>query len=530
MADNNEINLQGVRVSVRAGRNDIQLALEIQTPRDQVSEAGAQGIFLRPDQDELDLTLRVVQNPQTEYNRIGGPAQAREGINVHAGTEDKPQYVPNHSVVLFNKMKWHFNSQDSFEDYAVRIGGYVHTLEVGKICFKNTLLPFYPPCTFIMSDMEPSIQIYMTMSKKDHVQILHEKLENSKVNLEIKNHSLELVSRSKPLVKNSKDQRFINIMDTDKERRELILSIPDSDSNPHSIEVGDTAFSVETSQRKMLSKNTVTLVEVCTKMKSGVGFFKCKENNRFMLKDQLLPLNGMIKCDKNKFLIPILNMGDEDVIFQSKIRIGKVYPSSQNELKAEISTLSHKPEQELSKKEKIKNLFMIYFDAILISSEDYGSSNLLQFHIILSPGSHPKRTHCRPLEPIQEQDLRVQLDEWLSNGVIEPLIFPWALALVPCKRKRTGRLHWSFNFSEVNWRTVKDSYSLSCIEMNLHKLAGVNIFNSLNPAGTFHSMSISPASRDYITFVSSFGTFRFKKMPFGLPNSPSAYCHLRTAH
>ena len=62
-------------------------------------------------------------------------------------------------------------------------------------------------------------------------------------------------------------------MDTDKERRELILSIPDSDSNSHSIEAGDTAFSVETSQRKMLSKNTVTFVEVCTKMKSGIGFF-----------------------------------------------------------------------------------------------------------------------------------------------------------------------------------------------------------------------------------------------------------------
>ena len=177
MADNNEINLQGVRISAGAERNDVQPALEIQTPRDQVSEAGAHGIFLRPDQDELDLTLRVVQNPQTEYNRIGGPAQAREGINVHAGTEDEPRYVPNHSEVLFSKMKWHFNSQDSFEDYAVRIGGYVHTLEVGKICFKNTLLPFYPPCAFIVSDMEPSMLTYRTMSKKDYVRALHERLE-----------------------------------------------------------------------------------------------------------------------------------------------------------------------------------------------------------------------------------------------------------------------------------------------------------------------------------------------------------------
>ena len=40
MADNNEINLQGVRVSAGAERNDVQPALEIQTPRDQVPEAG----------------------------------------------------------------------------------------------------------------------------------------------------------------------------------------------------------------------------------------------------------------------------------------------------------------------------------------------------------------------------------------------------------------------------------------------------------------------------------------------------------
>ena len=162
----------------------------------------------------------------------------------------------------------------------------------------------------------------------------------------------------------------------------------------------------------------------------------------------------MIKCDKNKFLIPILNMGDKDVIFQSKIRIGKVYPSSQNELKAEINTLSHKPEQELSKKEilerrnflkeqlgvkemmldedqkeKVIDLFMKYFDAISISSEDYGSSDLLQFHITLLPGSHPVRARCRPLNPLQEQDLRIQLDEWLSSGVIEPSVSPWASVL-----------------------------------------------------------------------------------------------------
>ena len=383
------------------------------------------------------------------------------------------------------------------------------------------------------------------------------KFEGNKATLNLNNHSLELVSRSKPLIRNSKDQRFISVMEEDKERRNAIFSIPDP--NPNCIEVGDTAFSVETVKKTVLPKNTLTFVEVFTKMNAGIGFFKCKENNAFMNLNQLLPLNGMFKCEKNKFLIPILNMGDRDMILQPKRRLGNVYPSSKTCLKAEtsqstnqsINTLSHKSTLELSKEEiqerrsflkeqlDVKNmiinqdqqeqvidLFMKHFDAVSISSEDYGSSDLLQFHITLLPGSHPVRARCRPLNPLQEQDLKIQLDEWLAGDVIEPSVSPWASALVPCKKKGTSRLRWSIDFRPVNRCTVKDSYPLPCIESNLHKLSGAKIFSSLDSAGAFHSLSISPASRDYTTFISPFGTYRFKRMPFGLSNSPSAYCRL----
>ena len=136
------------------------------------------------------------------------------------------------------------------------------------------------------------------------------------------------------------------------------------------------------------------------------------------------------------------------------------------------------------------------------------------------------RARCRPLNPLQEQGLRIQLDEWLASGIIEPSVSPWPSALVPCKKKGTGRLHWSIDFRLINDRTIKDSYPLPCIETNLHKLAGAKIFSSLDLAGAFHSLTISPASQDYTTFVSPFGTYRFIRMPFGLSNSPSAYCRL----
>ena len=117
-------------------------------------------------------------------------------------------------------------------------------------------------------------------------------------------------------------------MEEDKERRNAIFSIPDS--NPNCIVVGDTAFSVGTVKKTVLPKNTLTFVEVFTKMNAEIGFFKCKENNAFMNLSQLLSLNGMFKCEKNKFLIPILNMGDRDMILQSKRRLGNMYPSSKH--------------------------------------------------------------------------------------------------------------------------------------------------------------------------------------------------------
>ena len=94
------------------------------------------------------------------------------------GIEEENRYVPNPNEVLFSKMKWSFDGQDSFEDYVVRIGGYARTLGVGEICFKNTLFQsFRPPCSFIVSDMEPSMSEYRKMNRKEYVQALHERLE-----------------------------------------------------------------------------------------------------------------------------------------------------------------------------------------------------------------------------------------------------------------------------------------------------------------------------------------------------------------
>ena len=147
-------------------------------------------------------------------------------------------------------------------------------------------------------------------------------------------------------------------------------------------------------------------------------------------------------------------------------------------------------------------------------------------HISVKPGTTPVRAKVRPLNPIQERDLQRQIEEWIKSGVIEPSNAPWSSALVPVAKKNTTRLRWCVDFRSLNQVTIKDSYPLPNIPATLNKLAGSKIFSTWDSRGAYHSIKLTAESRDYTTFVSPVGLFRFICTPFGLTNAGQAYSRM----
>ena len=90
----------------------------------------------------------------------------------------------------------------------------------------------------------------------------------------------------------------------------------------------------------------------------------------------------------------------------------------------------------------------------------------------------------RPLNPDQRANLKEQLDEWIQQGIIELANSPWALPLVPVKKK-DGRTRWVTELRQLNEITIKEAYPLMNIQENLQKLKGAEIFTSINAWGPF---------------------------------------------
>ena len=116
-------------------------------------------------------------------------------------------------------------------------------------------------------------------------------------------------------------------------------------------------------------------------------------------------------------------------------------------------------------KEAVIKLFLDNFEVLAMHPDQYGKTEVLEMRIDLVLGAIPYKSIVRPLNGDQKENLQIQIDEWLEQGVIEPSVSPWVLPLVLVKKKER-RTRWVTDLKELNKQTIKDSYSLT----NIHEI------------------------------------------------------------
>ena len=173
-------------------------------------------------------------------------------------------------------------------------------------------------------------------------------------------------------------------------------------------------------------------------------------------------------------------------------------------------------------KQKLMEILEKYQEVFSSPEKIIGRTNLIEFNVKITPGSKPVRERIRPLNPMLRESLQEQISTWKKEGVIEETSSPWAAAMVPVTKK-DGTVRWAVDYRPLNKVTVIDSYPLPCIEENIEKLAGSQIYSTLDAASAYNIIPVEKRSRNFLAFVCAFGTFTFKRMPFGATNAGATY-------
>ena len=94
------------------------------------------------------------------------------------------------------------------------------------------------------------------------------------------------------------------------------------------------------------------------------------------------------------------------------------------------------------------------------------------------------------------------------------------MVIVP---KKNGKWRVCVDYRALNKATQKDPFPLPFIDQVLDSLSGKRFFSFLDGFSGYNHIKITPQDQDKTTFTSSWGTFAYRVLPFGLCNAPTTF-------
>ena len=79
------------------------------------------------------------------------------------------------------------------------------------------------------------------------------------------------------------------------------------------------------------------------------------------------------------------------------------------------------------------------------------------------------------------------------------------------------------DYRKLNSTTRKDHFPLPFIDQMLERLAGHSHYCFLDGFSGYNQIAIAPENQEKTTFTCPFGTFAYRRMPFGLCNAPATF-------
>jgi hypothetical protein len=77
--------------------------------------------------------------------------------------------------------------------------------------------------------------------------------------------------------------------------------------------------------------------------------------------------------------------------------------------------------------------------------------------------------------------------------------------------------------SQDECRYQEGSFSLPFIDQMVERLAGHNHYCFLDGYSRYNQVPVDPKDQEKTTFTYPFGTFVYRRMPFGLCNAPTTF-------
>ena len=120
------------------------------------------------------------------------------------------------------------------------------------------------------------------------------------------------------------------------------------------------------------------------------------------------------------------------------------------------------------------------------------------------------------------EGVRQEVNKLVELGVVVPSTSPWASPIVPVP-KTDGSIRLCIDYRRINAITEADPYYMTTLEEILERVGGSRCVSKLDLCKGFYQIEVEEESVEKTAFITPFGKFAFRRMPFGLRNAPAVF-------
>lgn len=120
--------------------------------------------------------------------------------------------------------------------------------------------------------------------------------------------------------------------------------------------------------------------------------------------------------------------------------------------------------------------------------------------------------------------LKKELNRLMHDKVIVPVDFPtdWCSPIVVVPKKNSEEIRLCCDYTKLNNNIKRPIHLMPSVEVTLAKMKGSKFCSRLDANAGFHQLKLDKQSQHLTTFITPFGRFMYKRLPFGI-NCASDY-------
>ncbi|RVW53449.1 Transposon Ty3-I Gag-Pol polyprotein [Vitis vinifera] len=176
-------------------------------------------------------------------------------------------------------------------------------------------------------------------------------------------------------------------------------------------------------------------------------------------------------------------------------------------------------------RDSLIQLLRSYLDVFAWSYEDMPGldPSIVQHRLPLLPHARPFKQKLRRFAPSLELAGEKEIQKQLSVGFLSVVEYPEWLANVVPVPKKDGKVRVCVDFRDLNKASPKDDFPLPHIDMLVDSTAGHSMLSFMDGFSGYSQILMAPEDMEKTSFITEWGTYCYRVMPFGLKNAGATY-------